>query len=232
MRRRVIVYLALILGMHIVSMAPLAQEPPLLDLTLEQSKSDEQILAQNGGEFPSIDRAMTISSSNTPFVRLPIEIRGIVFDKSEYQIGGAFTYTIALTNTGPSPVDFPWSPELNTMDKRNPDRALGRTVATIWVRLVVDDQEDYVSVGTAYGSQAHPGTVRTIPAGATVRIRGLGRWQPIEGKIDLEHLQSAKPWRIRVGISFEDWPVTKPYADITMTKASRLPTLVRAPTPP
>ena len=230
MSRLVVMTLTLAIVFSVGPGAAGAKKPPLLDLTAEQAKSDEQVIKENGGELPQFDSPVITFATHEPWKEVSLRVDKIEFDQTDYAVGQPFVYELLLHNDGDQAIRFPWSPSLKTLDRNNKDASLGRRIAEIYLKLVVGDKEETVSSGVVFGSTSVANSFQIIQPGESIRIRALGQWSFFGGRIGQDDLAAGKRRAVKVEIQVYDWPASSPYKPITSEFDSGIPPL-RTPTP-
>jgi len=119
-----------------------------LDLTKVNPSLRKELVLKDGGGVSG--------SHDTPFPTLPLEITLLSLDKSNYQIGEAVIYDVAIKNVGQDAVVIPWSPDRYQI---RPDETYPSGYVSAILSLVITDKvlgEQIIYVASVYGSQRVP----------------------------------------------------------------------------
>ena len=148
-----------------------------IDLSTLEGSTDEEILtvpiADRVGATPRVPVPLMVhGSDNVPVV--PFELIGLSFDRSDYNLGDPFTYEVTLRYLGSAEFKFPiaWKKHLFR------DGMSGLRYATVSLEIEDSFWKHHVfRLTPLYGSDEVPGSLLTVTANPTIRLRDEGRWQ-------------------------------------------------------
>lgn len=152
------------------------QSPPAdysIDLTALNESTEEEMLT-----VPIAERVITPPAHafvvGTPTPEVPFELSSLSFDRSDYNLGDEFTYELTLRHLGSGDFTFPNSRQ------RHLFRQAMSGLRKVSVSVEIDDpslRHQTIDVQALYGSEDIQGSLITLAANQTVRLRGQGRWR-------------------------------------------------------
>lgn len=147
-----------------------------LDLAAMQESTEEELAAvpigERVGAVPPRPLPFVVEDAPPPFV--PFELDALTFDRSDYRLADPFTYEVTLRYVGSAELKFPISGKKHLFRQN----MSGLRQATTSIEF--EDAEwkhQIVYIRPLYGSDEVAGSLLTLTANQTIRIRAEGRWR-------------------------------------------------------
>lgn len=166
-----------------------------IDLAAISESTDDELATVPFGE-----RVGAVPPRSLPFVAeeavppiVPFELDALTFDRSDYNLGDEFTFEVTLRYVGSGDFKFPISGKKHLFRQNMP----GLRQATTSIEFEdAQLKHQVVYIRPLYGSDEVSGSLLTLTANQTIRIRAEGRWRLSAGTPPPSWASSVRPFAV------------------------------------